>query len=435
MNTIDLLHKTYGALTTALLPLAAVGFATSARGRRRFGERFGSWAPVGDVEWWLHGASVGEVQGLVPFITSIHSRDPHSRILLTTTSPTGLDRGAELVDEARLLPLDAPVLCRRALAKVVCERFVLSETELWPAAIGEVMRAGVPVHIINGRISDYTFRWYTYVRAFFAPILERCTSICVPDDEQRERFRALGVDAARVHVTGHTKYDALPRYPGHSVCDAAGAAAREIFRQRFFPGIPAETPLVVLGSLREGEERVWFAALKRLHEQGVPMRVVVAPRHAERFEFFWREIERLGRPAVRWSDEQSRLTKGYEILLLDTMGMLEEAYAASDLAFVGATLVDIGGHNPLEPAMYRVPVVVGPHTSVIREPVSRMRARRGIIEISSEADAYGVLYRLGAHPAELRDIGEAAYGVYTEYRGAAARVLSVIEQREREALR
>jgi 3-deoxy-D-manno-octulosonic-acid transferase len=262
-------------------------------------------------------------------------------------------------------------------------------------------------------------------RELFGPLIGRCVSISVADEEQQERFLALGANPKSLHVTGHTKYDTTPRF--------SGDGARERARQKFFPGIDAHTSLVVLGSLREGEELAWFAALLRAWAAGIELRVIVAPRHAEKFEFFWAALPRLGRKAVRWSSGEVSREQGHEVLLLDTMGLLEEAYAASDLAFVGATLVDIGGHNPLEPAMYRVPVVVGPHTSVVRSTVSRMREQGGIIEVTDANTVFEVLQRLGAGDLSLQQGARAGYRVFSSYAGASKRVLEVIHHSEAES--
>ncbi|MFN4896308.1 MAG: 3-deoxy-D-manno-octulosonic acid transferase [Pseudomonadota bacterium] len=425
-----LLHRLYGVLATVAIPLVALGLLSSARGRRRFSERFGVWSHVGPVSWWLHGASVGEVQGLASLIKVIKTDDSAAEILLTATSPTGLERGDQLVNHTRLLPIDAPVAVRKALGNVQTQRFVVSETELWPTLLAEVHRTGIPTHIVNGRISDYTLRWYQRGRVFFAPLLRACTSISVPDQQQRERFISLGVEDSRVHVTGHTKYDSAPSHAALSFGQPGADTARGSSRRRFFPDSNVQTPIVVLGSLREGEQQIWFGALKRAWQSGMQLRVIVAPRHAERFEFFWGEIQRLGQRATRWSAGEKALARGHDLLLLDTMGLLEEAYAVSDLAFVGATLVDIGGHNPLEPAMYGVPVVVGPYTSVINEPVSRMRAEGGIIEVRSEVDVFDLLGRIASRDSGLDSVGRAGYSVYSQYRGAADRVLAVITESE-----
>lgn len=422
--SIGLLHRLYGFAVAALLPLVWAGLLLSRRGRRRISERFGGWASVGSVDWWLHGASVGEVQGLLPLIAAIRETCPNERILLTATSPTGLDRAMQHVDEVRLLPIDASLCVRRALSRFRYKRLVIGETELWPTLLSQVHAAGRPVHIINGRVSDYTFNWYRLCRNFFAPLLKQCVSISVSDQEQLERFRALGAKPNLLHVTGHTKYDTAPRF--------AGSNDRRDARQKFFPGLDSQTPLVVLGSLRPGEEIAWFTALQRAWETGIKLRVVVAPRHAENFEFFWAALTRITGKVVRWSSG-GVVNKGeHEVLLLDTMGLLEQAYAASDLAFIGATLVDIGGHNPLEPAMYRVPVVVGPYISVIRSPVSRMREQGGIIEVCDVEAIYGVLKRLGAADPKLREVAQAGYQAYASYAGATRRVLDIIRSSEAE---
>lgn len=423
---IGLIHRLYGAAISAALPLVAVGLLASARGRRRLGERFGEWGDVGSVAWWLHGASVGEVQGLLPFIEQIRADHSGARLLLTATSPTGLERGASRVDLTRLLPIDAPLLVKRAVARVNYDRVVISETELWPTLLLELLRSGKPIHIINGRISDYTFSWYRRLSCVFLPLLQRCSSISVPDSEQYHRFLSLGVAASQLHITGHTKYDTAPRYGS----ERDSESARKDLRQRFFPGIANDAPILVLGSIREGEEQVWFQALKRIWEAESNLHVILAPRHAERFGFFWEQLQGLGQRVARWSAGVDEQQKGHNVLLLDTMGLLEQAYAASDLAFIGATLVDIGGHNPLEPAMYSVPVVVGPYISVIREPVSRMRERGGIVEVLNSSDLYNLLCQLKSNRASLRQIGQAGFSVYSEYRGAAARVLAVIRESE-----
>lgn len=417
-----LLSKTYRCATTCAIPFVALGLLTSSRGRRRYSERFGEWGALAPIGWWLHGASVGEVQGLIPFIKHIRERGIEDRILLTGTSPTGLDRGRALVNETRLIPLDAPCLVARALRNLSFDRFIISETELWPELLQQVIARGAPCHIINGRVSDYTVRRYIGLRSLFAPLLARFVSVSVPDEEQRSRFTELGVDAGRIHVTGHTKYDTEPRY--------AGEEARIEMRRVLFPECPAETPIVVLGSVRPGEERYWFEPLKRLWSEGVRCKVIIAPRHAERFTYFWEEAQKLPVGVVRRSAGSVMAGRDHDVLVLDTMGELEMAYAAADLAFVGATLVNIGGHNPLEPAMYGVPVVVGPHHSVIREIVGEMRARGGICEVASDEDVYALLKRLCSNEERLREIGHAGRCVWEHHRGSSGRVYAVLSESE-----
>lgn len=413
-----LLHKAYSVCITAALPLVSLGLVASVRGRRRLSERFGLWQPVGDVDWWLHGASVGEVVGLSPLIADIREQERQGRLLLTATSPTGLTRGEQLVDVTRLIPIDAPFLIHQAMQRVSARRLVITETELWPNLITSVADSGVPVHLINGRISDYTLGRYRAFRSLFAPLLRRFSSVSVADAEQRDRFIELGIDPSLISVTGHTKYDVAPRYDVERERDAS--------RSEFFPGIKGGERVVVLGSIHRGEERFWLPALKRAFDDGHRLNVIVAPRHAERFDYFFKVCKSHGFNVARWSERDQATVRGANLVLLDTMGELERAYLAADLAFVGATLVDIGGHNPLEPAMYGVPVVVGPNISVIREPIGLLRARGGVLDVRSEEDIYRLLAKLCSEDVSLCGVGQAALDVQRSMRGASKRVLEAI---------
>jgi 3-deoxy-D-manno-octulosonic-acid transferase len=411
-----ILTSAYRAATTVAAPLVAAGMACSARGRRRYGERFGFWSAVPHVPWWMHGASVGEVQGLLPLISEVRNSCAADKILLTSTSPTGLDRAGESVDFRRLLPIDVGVCVRQAFSRVGgADRFVLAETELWPTALAELLANQIPIHIVNGRISDYTLSWYRRLSSIFTPLLSQVASVSVAHESQRERYLDLGVAPEVIHVTGHTKYDTEPKVLSD---EARAAVCRE-----FFPDSSIDAPIVVLGSLRPHEEDGWFAAIRELFQRGARVRVVVAPRHMERVEYFSQRLNALGLNWRLWSDTTRN---SCDVVLLDTMGRLEHAYSIAQLAFVGGTLVDIGGHNPLEPAMYGVPVVVGPYNSVIRDVVEEMRSSDGVLEISTEGELRGVLDRVVAADPTLREVGTRGRGVWLKHRGASKRVLSVI---------
>jgi len=410
-----ILSSAYRVAVTAASPVVAVGLACSARGRRRYAERFGAWEKVPPVQWWAHGASVGEVQGLLPLLARIRTVHPEHKVLLSSTSPTGLDRGAARVDYSRLLPIDLGICVRKALARVSAERFILAETELWPTFLTELNNREIPVHIVNGRVSDYTFGWYRRFRSVFSPILERVQSVSVSDESQRSRFIELGARPEVTHITGHTKYDTEPIVVSEK-------DMRDV-RAEFFPGEPATTPVVVLGSLRPGEEGVWLTAIRGVLSRGEPLKVIVAPRHMEKLEYFTSQLTRSGLSWRSWSDRQHPSS---DLVLLDTMGRLERAYSIASLAFIGGTLVDIGGHNPLEPAMYGVPTVVGPYVSVIREVVQEMRSAQGILEVSLDTDLTPLLMQVTAGDPLLRDVGTSGRGVWLKHRGSAERVLSVI---------
>jgi len=411
------LGRVYRALSTLASPMVAAGLAASPRGRRRFSERLGDWGDLSPVDWWLHGASVGEVQGLRPFISEIRSRGGEQRILLSSSSPTGLDRAGDTVDFGRIQPIDAVWAVSRALSSVRAQRFLLAETELWPNLIQGVLKRHIPCYVINGRISDYTLPWYRRCAGLFAPLLNQFAAICVVDSEQRRRYVSLGVREELIRVTGHTKYDTEPRLINQPLPEASGDLT-------FWRG-GERVPTIVLGSLRPGEENVWLAAYVDVYRHGGRVRLILAPRHMEKVEYFAQKIAELGIPFSRWSQRQEGV-RYEDVILLDSMGKLEEAYAIADLAFVGGTLVNIGGHNPLEPAMYGIPVAVGQYTSVIRDIVQAMRGAGGVIEIGSACDVGSLVQRVMSDDPELKRVGKRGESVWQSHRGAAKRVMSVV---------
>jgi 3-deoxy-D-manno-octulosonic-acid transferase len=220
-----------------------------------------------------------------------------------------------------------------------------------------------------------------------------------------------------IHVTGHTKYDSAPK--------VSDSSSRWQVRSEFFPGIDDTSPVVALGSVHPGEETVWLETAQAIRREGKPLKIVLAPRHMEKVPYFIDALQKTGLSWARWSERQAR--SEYDVLLLDVMGRLEEGYAIASLAFIGATLVDIGGHNPLEAAMYGVPVVVGPYTSVISDVLDDMRAADALTEIQGGESVRGLLERVVNGDPALREAGERGHRVWSHHRGAAHRVVSVIE--------
>jgi len=413
------LSKGYQVATTVAGPLVAAGLLASGRGRVRFRERLGGWEPFpGPVAWWFHAASVGEVQGILPLLRKVRDRYPEEPSLLTCTSPTGLDRAGNIVRDLRILPIDAPWCVRRALARVEKPQIVFAETELWPELLRQSLARGLRCHIINGRISDYTVEWYRWLSPLISPLLRQVSSVSVVDEVQYDRFLRMGVPQERLSVTGHTKYDVDLTRPS--------SEEREALRRDFFGSMKADEKVVTLGSVRPGEEAVWFDAFQQASSEGAPLRLIVAPRHAEKFDFFARELERRGIRYRCYSHGVEGEGEDYPVLLLDAMGVLQRAYAASDLAFIGATLVDIGGHNPLEAAVFGVPVCVGPYTSVIQTVVSELDGAKGIIKVGAYNDILDTLRRLFTDPGSLEAIGLNAERVVLRHQGASERVLSVL---------
>ncbi|MBN8548704.1 MAG: hypothetical protein J0M12_05275 [Deltaproteobacteria bacterium] len=395
--------------------LVAPFFLLSARGRARLWERFGFWNLPRDSYVWFHGASLGEVNGLLPLIRGMRKAFPGARFLLTATSVTGLERGAAEVDQVRLLPFDCSWFFAHAFGQSQCKALIITETELWPALIHEAKNRSAKLCLVNGIISDYSLPWYRRLGPLVRRELSRFDLILCSSETSRQRFVELGAQAATTFVTGNSKYDLQPSVP-----DAQ--AARQA-KQKFFT---AEGPLLVLGSLRPGEEDFWFPELARCIASGQVLNVVVAPRHKEKFEFFAQRLAEFGIQFRRRSEPSAKTE--CSVVLLDTYGELESVYSFSDVAFVGGSLVDWGGHNPLEPACYGSFVLMGPFARNVKEIVEDLRSAGALRRISGVGDVRRLLEELRNSPQALRERGEKGREVWQSHRGAGEKILARLQE-------
>ena len=394
----------------ALSYLVGLIFVFFARGRVRLKERFGYWDPiVGTNIAWFHGASVGEVGSLLPIIKQFRSENPQFKILLTSTSATGLDRGLKDVDYCRMLPFDNSRLVRRATTGWGAKYLFFGETEIWPSLLRELDIQGTKLFLVNGRISERSLKGYRLVRPLFKTALARLTKLFVVDEHSRLRFESLGANSSQVLVVGNAKNDRRPQIDVESA---------KLTRQKEFTN---GYPVITLGCLRPGEEDVWFQAILDALKLDVNLNVIIAPRHLEKLEYFADRLKRFGIFHARWS---TRSTSRSNIYLIDVMGELEKLYALSDVVFVGGTLLpDYGGHNPLEPAMYGACVVLGPYGSVIEELRALMQKSGAVIELSKMSEARSVIDRLCKGDLTLRQIGENGKRVWIGQAGATKKIL------------
>lgn len=407
----------YSFLTLPISVLLGPLFFLHSRGRQRLAERYGVWTCPGQQQsretLWFHAASAGEMAGLIPLMRLIEQRNPAAHILVTAVSVTGLHVARDDRRECHLLPFDSTVWIRRALDGRSIGAFIQSETEIWPGLLSYLSGRRVPCFLVNGKITDYSFGWYRRIRFFLAPLLREFRAVCVADEYSAQRFAAIGIPESQMRITGNTKYDRIPSVTAET--QVAGLRAE----------FGAEgSPLLVLGSLRPGEEKVWFPALHVLIAEGAHFRAVIAPRHAEKFDYFAQELQKEG---ISFTRSSSRSAARHPAVLLDEFGRLESLYSIASLAFIGATLVDIGGHNPLEAAAYSVPVAMGAFDSAVRDVTEDLEERRALFRIVSSTDAEALIRRLIAHPEVFIRAGAAAKQVWETHRGAVQRTLEVIE--------
>ena len=343
----------YTVLLYLLTPLALLRLAV--RGLRlrdywrRWGERFGLVVPVAEpTEVWVHAVSVGESLAAMPMIRELVDQYGPGRVWVTTTTPTGSARVRESLGDAvrhSYFPYDLPGSVRRAMRRIAPRRIVIMETELWPNLFRAARNRDVPLLVANARLSPRSFRGYSRVRGFAAETLQNCALIAAQSEHDAMRFKSLG--APRVEVMGNIKFDLT--IPADQV--EAGAELRERFG--------AARPVWIAASTHEGEEVAALDAHRELRKHFPDAVLILVPRHPERFDGVADQVREAGLSVARRSQQEPAADAA--VYLADTMGELLMLFGACDVAFVGGSLVPVGGHNLLEPAAWEKPVLTGPH--------------------------------------------------------------------------
>ena len=386
---------------------------------RNFRERFGLGARRAPHGVWVHAVSVGEVQACAPLVGALYRRHPGVPLTVTTFTPTGAARARALfgnIAEVRYVPYDLPGAVRRFLRRVDPRLAVIFETELWPNLYRECGRRRVPLVLASARISERSLGRYRRLGALFRDALSQASIVAAQGEADAARFRALGADADSTHVTGNLKFDfELP-------ADLRERGRR--LRAQYARG----RPMWVAGSTHEGEEAAVLEAQRQLRGAHADALLVIAPRHPARFAEVAQRLAQAGVSFTRRSDGAGAgAAEAPAVLLLDSLGELLEFYAAADVAFVGGSLVPVGGHNLLEPAALGVPILTGPH-NFSGADVARLLIARGAAEIVHSPQELGArVSALLSDPAERERIGSQGRASVEGSRGALTRLLALIE--------
>ena len=378
----------------------------------RLGRRLPAMAPGGA---WVHAVSVGEVELARRVLRELAARRPELPVLLTATTATGLDlarRSAAGSVQVLPCPLDLPAPVGRVLAAAAPRLLVLVETELWPELLHQAGRRGVAVAVVNGRLSDASAARYRRVRGLLAPLLEPLTLVLVRGRADADRFAAIGVPGDRIVVAGNVKYDLEP---DPTPLPWAGQLA----------GLAAGRPVVVAGSTMDGEEAMVLDAVSGAGRRGAPPFLVLAPRHPERFDAVARLLEERGLALARRSALDSAPAR-CDALLLDSIGELARVYRHAAVAFIGGSLVPTGGHNPLEPAAWAVPVLSGPHVFNFREVYHELVAAGGARLVADATELEAAVGAWLADEGAARQAGLAGRAVIEANRGATARTVDAL---------
>jgi 3-deoxy-D-manno-octulosonic-acid transferase len=370
---------------------------------------------------WFHAASVGEVQGVRPIIAELHASAPALPIVLSVFTPAGKHIAQQIVPEAVrvfVLPLDLPWLMQRMIRGLRPCALIVQETELWPNLFRAAARQHVPVILVNGRLSPRSYRRYQWIRPLMRRVLADVTLCLTQSEEGARRFQHLGMDARRLQVTGNTNIDR-----------ALLAATQSNPRHALAPLVMGRR-LLVAGSTHEGEERVLLSVYRRLYGHYPDLLLVLAPRHLERVEIVVCQVQAQACRAVRRSQcehGQAVDLTGATVMVLDTMGELATLYSLCTIAFIGGSLVPIGGHNMLEPAVFAKPLLFGPYMHHFPELAALLLQAGGAIQVQGEEELYERLVYLLAHPEAGTRMGQCALAALAANRGALERTSTAVE--------
>jgi 3-deoxy-D-manno-octulosonic-acid transferase len=381
-------------------------------------ERFGRGKATSAPSIWLHAVSLGEMSAAAPLIRGIMSRHPRIPLVLTTATPAGRARALALFGDTadvRYLPYDTPGSVRRFLARIQPRVAIIMETELWPNLFNRCARMGVAVILANARVSAKSVAGYLRFGSLFTSLFSSNVLIAAQSAADAERFEAIGADAAKISVVGNVKFDLQP--------DAAAVQQGRHLRAAF----GAARSVWIAGSTHAGEEEQALDAHLQLQAKRPDALLLLVPRHKERFQGVADMLARRGIRFVRRSD--SAATDHAQVLLVDTLGELAALYASADVAFVGGSLVPVGGHNLLEPAALGLPVLTGPYNFNGKEIAQLLLERGAASPVASAVDMAAKLSGLFDHPAERQRIGSIGRQIVAANRGSVMRLLDLIEPR------
>jgi 3-deoxy-D-manno-octulosonic-acid transferase len=385
--------------------------------REGIGQRMGGVPrPEGSVIW-CHAVSVGEVRAIEPMLSLLqNSTVMADRIVLSTVTRTGQDtarRECGFAHRIFYFPLDFSFSVKRALKRVDPQIFVTAETEIWPNFFSACFRRGIPVVIVNGRISDSSFPRYLKFQWFFKPFLQGVSMFLMQSQEDASRILELGARPETVSVTGNMKFDR--EIPNVNLSENVIRWGSSGF-------------LFVVGSTHEGEEEAILESLELLDNQQLPSRVrtAIVPRHPERFDSVASLLDRKKISWVRYSEIEAGTEIKANIILVDAMGVLDGFYALAQAAFVGGSLVPTGGHNLLEPAMHGVPVLTGSHLHNFRDIANILISAGGCIVVDDVDELASAINSLVSDEKNRESMGRKAAAGSEKATGASLRNMEKI---------
>ena len=371
---------------------------------------------------WFHGVSVGEIHLLATLVSAFRVRHPGRACVISSTTDTGFAEASKRFTDLPVIvwPFDFSWAIRRTLDAVQPRMVVLAESELWPNFLRICQQRGIPVVVVNGRMSPRSFRRYGWIAGLSRwLLLGRITHFALQSSDYAERLTKLGIPASRISVTGSIKYDGAP-------LDRNNAKTRELRRQF---GLAEHHRVWVAGSAHAPEEQCVIDAFVQLRQRDSRLRLILVPRSPDRFEEVAKLVERAKLRMVRRSQMTGVVTGDPEVFLIDTIGELSAVWGLADIGFVGGTLDgQRGGQSMIEPAAYGVPVIMGPHVWNFRDAVTRLLEVDAAVKLRDASELQAAVRQLLDDPLRRERMGTAAAQLVRQQQGATKRTLDLLDR-------
>lgn len=371
---------------------------------------------------WIHAVSVGEVMTIRGLLNELRTTYPQKKFVLSTVTPTGnrvVQQIASKTDFVTYLPLDFSFIVKSTIDRINPSLFIIAETEIWPNLITHLYQKNIPMIVVNGRISDRSFRGYLMVKFLLKPILNRINLFCLQTQGDAQRLLYLGVSPNKIQITGNMKFD-IKDYRD---------LRKDYADYRLKLGLGSQDKLLVAGSTHSGEEEIIFSAYKNLCKDFTYLRLLIAPRHPERTKEIAKIASQFGFRAVFVSSLSFKcdMCITTPIYILDIIGELVSFYCLADIVFVGGSLVKKGGHNILEPASLAKPILSGPHLFNFRDIADLFLEHQACILVHNQEEIEITVRNLLNNPVKIAQLGKKARELILENQGATLRNLELIK--------
>jgi len=380
---------------------------------------------------WIHSVSVGETISVKHLIEALRADLPQKRFVISTVTATGNKIAKAIAAEGDFvtyLPLDLSFIVRKVIDRINPSIFIITETEFWPNLIYYLSRENIPIIVVNGRISDNSFKGYLCIKSLIGPLLNRIDTFCVQTQKDADRLSALGVIRSKIKITGNMKFDIKVKDYTELKRDYTD------YRMRF--GLNAQDRLFIAASTHQGEEEIILSVYQRLLQEVVNIKLLIVPRHPERaaaiekiidkYNFSPQRISYLSSTAGSALQHVPQAPDRTAVFILDTVGQLMYFYAISDIVFVGGSLVKKGGHNILEPASLSKPMLIGPHMFNFLDITNLFLKANAVIMVRDAGELKTNIRELLRNESKMNGLGQMAKGIILKNRGATLKNKEII---------